>query len=72
MILEKHLQQESKRNELLKIHITNNTSCTKVMQQNTQVPRYMLFYEGGIFGAHALKAHTQYRDNVVNVALKFI
>ena len=40
----------------------------------TQVLRYLLFYEGGIFSAQALKiphiggykSYNQYKDNVVN------
>ena len=44
---------------------------------NTQVPRYLLFYEGDIFSVHALtfvgkKSYTLYKDNVVNAAYKYI
>ena len=49
----------------------------KVIAQaiNTQVPRYLLFCEGGISSAVALggyKAYTLYRDNVVYIAMKFV
>ena len=44
------------------------------MHSNTQVPRYLLFCEGGIFSTHALTlvGWKLYRDNVVYFALKFI
>lgn len=47
---------------ILKLHTTDNF---------TKFPRYLLFCEGGIFSSHALTLVGTYRDNIVNVALKF-
>ena len=70
----------------LLIHVTNilskliweSISYTLVTATwNTQVPRYLLFCEGGIYSTHGThiggyKAHILYRENVVNVVKKYI
>ena len=43
-----------------------------IMTFNTQVPRYQLFCEGGIFSAHALTLVGTKLTPYISVALKFI